>query len=88
MDGKYLLLSHLLIGKLKERHPLMFEFSRDKNEKTKVLYDQTSDLFFQFQETNNEGSLFLGNQIVKETRLFIATQLNPIFILLQVLTGS
>lgn len=70
--------------------PIGFEVQRDGDdgEKLRVLYSKPNDRFFQLQESLSETSTFIEDQIMKETQIFLVTELNPIFILLPSLLSS
>jgi hypothetical protein len=45
IDGKYNSQTNPFIGKMTERHPLMFQVDHGAD-KSKVMYDSTADCFF------------------------------------------
>jgi hypothetical protein len=64
----------------------MFECERNSpSEKSRVIYDASIDCFFQMQESSQETSMFIERAVMKETKVFTLTQLDPIFFLLQAL---
>ena len=80
----------LNVGAMLDPEPFGFEVNRDGNdgEKLKVLYSRSNDRFFQLQESVNEPSCFVDTQILKETQVFLVTELDPFFLVLPALLNS
>jgi hypothetical protein len=57
----------LIPGQMIDIEPIGFEVNRDGNdgEKLRVLYSRPNDKFFQLQESINECSTFVNDQIMK-----------------------
>ena len=70
--------------------PVGFEVTREEigGERTKVLYSRHNDKYFQLQESLNECSTFIQDQILKETQVFLITPMDPFFIMLPSLLRS
>lgn len=51
--------------RFKASKPVAFSVKRDDVEKLTVFYCEETDIFFQLQESVNENSMFIGDQILK-----------------------
>lgn len=80
-----LCLTVLNVDKLKDYRPFTFEVDRGDGERIKVMYQQSDDSFYQIQESLHECSMFVGKAIMKETKMYLITPIDPMFFMLRAL---